>query len=170
MDEATAAPPASVPPANVPGAGVSSPKVLRLDELPMAESRTAAYAILRDAGPVLRNARGAYLIVSSEAAEFALKHPGLFSSERAFDPVGSPLPLVPIAFDPPGHGRYRRILQPFFSPRGTASWLPKVHALAGQLIDEFAGRGHVASYDLGFPDGLACPVTGVQVIHRVAGC
>ena len=107
----------------------------------MAESRTAAYAMLRDAGPVVRSPRGWYMIVSSEAAEFALKHPGLFSSKRAFDMAGSPLAMVPIAFDPPEHTRYRRVLQPFFSPRGIASWLPMVHALAGELIDGFAGSG-----------------------------
>ena len=101
----------------------------------MAESRTAAYAMLRDAGPVIRTPRGWYMLVSSEAAEFALKHPGLFSSKRAFDMAGSPLAMVPIAFDPPEHTRYRRVLQPFFSPRGTASWLPMVRALAGELID-----------------------------------
>jgi len=113
-----------------------------LGELPMAESRTAAYAILREAGPVARAPRRrAYMITSSEAAEFALKHPGLFSSRRAFDAAGSPLPMVPIAFDPPEHTRYRRVLQPFFSPRGTASWRPMVRGLAAELIDGFAGRG-----------------------------
>jgi cytochrome P450 len=107
----------------------------------MADSRTTAYAILRDAGPVIRSRRGSYLIASSEAAEFALKHPDLFSSKRAFDLAGSPLAMVPIAFDPPEHTRYRRVLQPFFSPRGTASWLPMVRALAGELIDGFAAGG-----------------------------
>jgi cytochrome P450 len=107
----------------------------------MAESRTAAYAMLRDAGPVVRSPRGWYMLVSSEAAEFALKHPGLFSSKRAFDMAGSPLAMVPIAFDPPEHTRYRRVLQRFFSPRGIASWVPMVHALAGELIDGFAASG-----------------------------
>jgi cytochrome P450 len=107
----------------------------------MADSRTAAYTILRDAGPVTAGRFGGYWIMSSEAAEFVLKHPDLFSSRRAFDEVGSPLPLVPIAFDPPEHTRYRRILQPFFSPRGIASWEPAVQALAGELIDGLADRG-----------------------------
>jgi cytochrome P450 len=114
---------------------------IRLTALPMAESRTAAYTLVRDAGPVVRGPRGGYMVVSAETAEFVLKHPELFSSKRAFDPVGSPLPMVPIAFDPPEHARYRRALQPFFSPRGTASWRPMVRRLAGELIDSFAGRG-----------------------------
>jgi len=107
----------------------------------MADGRTTAYGMLRAAGPVIRSPRGAYMIVSSEGAEFALKHPGLFSSKRAFDMAGSPLAMVPIAFDPPEHTRYRRVLQPFFSPRGIASWLPMVRTLAGELIDGFAASG-----------------------------
>ncbi len=39
---------------------------IRLDRLPMAEDRTAAYSFLRDAGPVLRTAFGSYLITSAE--------------------------------------------------------------------------------------------------------
>ena len=78
---------------------------------------------------------------SAAAAEFALKRPDLFSSKRAFDAVGSPLPLVPVAADPPEHARYRRILQPFFSPRGIARWRPEVRALARELISRITGRG-----------------------------
>jgi cytochrome P450 len=123
----------------------AAPRLGRLalfGELPMADSRTEAYALIRDAGPVIRvPPRGAFMITSSETVEFVLKHPELFSSKRAFDGAGSPLPMVPIAFDPPEHTRYRRVLQPVFSPRGTASWLPMVRGLAGELIDGFAGRG-----------------------------
>jgi cytochrome P450 len=116
-------------------------KVLRFEELPVAESRTAAYKIVRDAGPVARDDHGAYVITTSEAAEFVLRQPGLFSSKRAFDGVGSPVPMVPIGTDPPEHTRYRRVLQPMFSPRSTAPWQPKIRALAGELIDNVIGKG-----------------------------
>jgi cytochrome P450 len=107
----------------------------------MAENRTAAYQIIRARGPVARTAGGSYALTSGEYAEYALKHPDLFSSRRAFDVVGSPLPLVPIAFDPPEHARYRKLLQPFFSPRGTAAWRPRVRALIGELIGTFLDHG-----------------------------
>jgi cytochrome P450 len=122
-------------------AAAPSSGAVRLAQLPMAESRTVAYSAVRDRGPVVRGPRGGYMVVTAQTTEFVLKHPELFSSKRAFDVVGSPLPLVPIAFDPPEHGRYRRVLQPFFSPRGTAAWLPMVRGLAGELIDAFAARG-----------------------------
>ncbi|HTT53741.1 MAG TPA: cytochrome P450 [Streptosporangiaceae bacterium] len=142
---------------------------LRLDQLPMADDRTAAYGFLRDAGPVLRTAFGSYLITSGAAAEFALRSPALFSSRRAFDLVGSPLPLVPIAFDPPEHTRYRRILQPFFSPRGVAGWLPEVRALARELIGQVAPRGHcdlVADLAVPLPAQVFLTLFGLPVEDR----
>jgi len=114
---------------------------IRFTRLPMAENRTEAYRIVRAAGPLTQSPRG-YVLSSSEYVEYALKHPELFSSKRAFDMVGSPLPMVPIAFDPPEHTRYRRILQPFVGPRETAGWQPKVRSLVGTLIDSFVERGN----------------------------
>jgi len=115
--------------------------VLRFTRLPMAENRTEAYRIVREAGPIIKSPRG-YVLSSSNYVEYALKHPELFSSKRAFDLVGSPLPMVPIAFDPPEHTRYRRLLRPFFGPRKTAGWQPRVRSLVGTLIDSFVERGH----------------------------
>jgi cytochrome P450 len=138
-------------------------------DLPMAEDRTVAYAMLREAGPVFRNPFGAYVVVSREAAEFALKRPDVFSSEHAFAHLGSPLPLVPLAFDPPEHTRYRRILQPFFSPRGAASWRPMVRGLAGELIDDFAARGHcdlVADLAVPLPAQVFLTLFGLPLADR----
>jgi cytochrome P450 len=125
---------------------------LRFTRLPMSESRTPAYQMVRNAGPVIRTPRG-FVLTSNEYVEFALKHPELFSSQKAFDLVGSPLPMVPVAFDAPAHTRYRRILQPFFSPREVAAWQPMVRALVGTLIDAFAESGRC---DL--VTGLAIPL------------
>lgn len=115
--------------------------VLRLEELPVADSRTAAYRIMRDAGPVVKDAHGAYVITDAAAVSYVLRHPELFSSKRAFDSLGSPFPIVPVASDPPEHTRYRQILRPFFSVRGTARWLPMVRSLTSQLIDSFIATG-----------------------------
>jgi cytochrome P450 len=54
--------------------------------------------------------------------------------------VGSPLPLVPAAFDPPEHTRFRKILQPFFSPHALAAILPSIQAQAIDIIDSISGR------------------------------
>lgn len=59
---------------------------------------------------------GWYALTRREDVLAALRNPNVFSSKKAFEVVGSPLPLVPAAFDPPEHTRFRRILHPFFGP------------------------------------------------------
>ena len=56
--------------------------------------------------------------------------------------LGSPLPLVPIAFDPPEHTRFRKILQPFFSPHTLGAMLPSLQQQAVDIIDAAAANGH----------------------------
>ncbi len=107
----------------------------------MSSDRAAAYQLFLAAGPVVRDAHGAYVITEAAAAGHVLRHPELFSSAKAFETLGSPFPIVPVAADPPEHTRYRKILAPFFGVRGTARWLPEVRTLAAQLIDGFISRG-----------------------------
>ncbi|GLY80970.1 cytochrome P450 [Actinoallomurus iriomotensis] len=114
--------------------------LLRMDRLPMADDRGEGYAILRAAGPVVHADTG-YLVTTRELAEHVFKNPGTFSSQQAFDTLGSPVPLVPIAFDPPAHTRYRRLLQPFFTPRAAATLEQAVRDDAVALIDTVAERG-----------------------------
>lgn len=142
---------------------------LCFDELPMAADRTAAYRIIRDAGPVARDDHGAYVIIAQDAAEYVLKNPGLFSSKRAFDGVGSPVPMLPIAYDPPEHTRYRRVLQPFFSPRSVAPQLESLRRLAGELIDGFAGRGEcdvTSDFAIPFPAEVFLTLFGLPLEDR----
>lgn len=115
--------------------------IVHLEELPVAENRTEAFRLIRSLGPVTRDAHGAYVITESEGVSYALHHPDLFSSKRALDSLGSPFPIVPEASDPPEHTRYRQLLRPFFSVRGISRWVPMVHALTTQLIDNFIERG-----------------------------
>src|SRR5262249_15889011 len=109
---------------------------------PMADSRGLGYQLMLEAGPVVRDAHGAFVITDAAAVTFALRHPELFSSKRAFDSLGSPIPIVPVAPAPPQHTRYPKLLHPFFSARGLARWLPIVRELATELIDDIAARGH----------------------------
>ena len=52
---------------------------------------------------------GWYALTRREDVLAALRNPSVFSSKKAFEVVGSPLPLVPAAFDPPEHTRFRVI-------------------------------------------------------------
>ncbi len=74
---------------------------LRLEELPMADDRGLGYAVLRDAGPVVRLEGGGFMVTTREGADYVFKNPEIFSSKEAFDTLGSPVPLLPIALCKP---------------------------------------------------------------------
>ena len=44
--------------------------------------------------------------------------------------------LNPLEFDPPEHGRYRKILNPFFTPQAVAQFMPFVRECVDWFIDQ----------------------------------
>ncbi len=113
---------------------------LEYNLLPMAADRGVGWKTLRDAGPVVFM-NGHYYITRREDVLAALRNPKVFSS-TVLQPPGSPLPVVPLAFDPPQHTRYRKILQPFFSPHALSKSRPVLERHAAEMIAALARRGH----------------------------
>lgn len=114
---------------------------LEYANLPMADDRGVGWKVLRDAGPVVFM-NGFYYITRREDVLAALRNPKVFSSRLALQPPGYPLPVVPLAFDPPEHTRYRKILQPYFSPHALSRSRPVLERHAAEMIGAFAGRGN----------------------------
>jgi len=110
------------------------------DALPMGDSRDQAWRATQVA-PLIAIADG-YAVTTRRGAEAVLKHPDPFSSAKAFDMLQSPVPLVPIAYDPLTQTRYRHILQPFFSPRVIKPMEAELRRQVSALIDPIARRGH----------------------------
>ena len=84
----------------------------RLDywSLPLAEDRGVGWKTLRDAGPVVFM-NGHYYLTRREDVLAALRNPKVFSS-TILQPPTNPLPVIPLAFDPPQHTRYRKFCSP----------------------------------------------------------
>ena len=61
--------------------------------------------------------------------------------------------MIPIGFDPPEHSKWRRLMDPFFSPREMAKLEDSVIQQANQLIDKFIGRG-----ECDYADEFAVPL------------
>jgi cytochrome P450 len=112
---------------------------LEFSKLPMAADRGVGWKTLRDAGPVVFM-NGHYYLTRREDVLAALRNPKVFSSRLALQPPGSPIPVVPLAFDPPEHTRYRKILTPFFSPHGLSKSRPVLERHAADMIAAFADR------------------------------
>jgi hypothetical protein len=92
---------------------------------------------LRDAGPVVFM-NGAYYLTRDVLA--ALCQPNLFSAQLALQPPGSPVPVLPSASDPPEHTRYRKILQPHFSPAALSKSRPVMERHAAEMVAALAHR------------------------------
>jgi cytochrome P450 len=143
------------------------PQVL-YEDLPMAADRGAGWAKLRSLGPVLQG-DGWYYLTNREDVLAALRNPEVFSSTRAFDEMVSQVPLVPLAFDPPEHTRYRRILHPFFGPQVLGTVLPSLQAQAAEIIGEIAARDQcevMADLATPYPSQVFLTLFGLPLEHR----
>jgi cytochrome P450 len=141
---------------------------VNINDLPFATDRTRAWRELREAGEAVTSGEE-IILTSASAVEFAAKKPEVFSSARAFDRLGSPVPLVPIAIDPPDHTRFRRMLDPFFSPKKMAEREPELRRQAGELIDAIVAKGEcdvVADLATPFPSQVFLTLFGLPMSDR----
>ncbi|MGX7681447.1 cytochrome P450 [Jatrophihabitans sp. DSM 45814] len=114
-------------------------------------------------------------ITSAAGVDFAMHEPNLFSSGPEAGYIGSETGLIPLQIDPPDHARYRRMLDPLFSPRRMAALEQSVVELANTCIDSFIDRGRCNfSDEFGnpFPIGiflglLGLPLSGMPEFIRM---
>jgi len=110
-----------------------------------ADAPHDAYRRLQTECPVARapGFSGEHTVYVSryEDVMWALKHPEVFSSGAEAIAIGQQERLIPLQVDPPEHAKYRRLLDPEFSPKKMAELEPDARALTNQIIDEFASRG-----------------------------
>lgn len=136
--------------------------------LPFAADRGAGWAALRDVGPVVLM-NDWYHLTRREDVLAALRNPELFSSAKAAQMLGSPIPLVPLSIDPPEHTRFRKILQPFFSPHTLSELLPSLQPQAVDIIDAVAARGEcdaVADIAVPYPSQVFLTLFGLPLADR----
>jgi cytochrome P450 len=143
-------------------------ETVNINELPFAEDRSRAWRELRETGEAVTSGEEVVLTTAS-AVEFAAKKPEVFSSARAFDRLGSPVPLIPIAIDPPEHTRFRRMLDPFFSPKKMAEREQVFRQQAGELIDAIVAKGEcevMADLATPFPTQVFLTLFGLPIADR----
>jgi cytochrome P450 len=141
---------------------------LEFTALPMTLDRGAGWKMLRDAGPVVFM-NGAYYVTSREDVLAALCSPNLFSAQLALQPPGSPVPVLPSAFDPPEHTRYRKILQPYFSPDALAKSRPVMERYAADIISGLTPHGEcdaMADVARFYPFGVFMELYGLPAEDR----
>src|SRR6516164_6637495 len=152
------------------GATMTCPALPALETLPFAHDRDAAWNMLLAPGKVAVSDAGVYFLSAADVVEQAAKNPGLFSSQGAFDIVGSPFPMVPIAFDPPEHTRFRRVLDKFFGPRRMAERAPELRQQVGDLIHQIVASGSssevMSALAVPFPSQVFLTLFGLPLDDR----
>jgi cytochrome P450 len=77
--------------------------------------------------------------------------------------------MVPIAFDPPEHTRFRRILHPYFSMQTLGAMLPSLQQQAIDVIDAIAANGGcevVSELAIPYPSQVFLTLFGLPLEHR----
>ena len=110
------------------------------------------WAELQHQGPVVFSCPGIAVTTSPTAVHESLHDPSVFSSNPAAMYFGSDTGAIPLQVDPPDHARYRKLLDPLFTPKKMAAREQQVADLVNGLIDGFIERG---SCD--FSDEFAVP-------------
>jgi cytochrome P450 len=100
----------------------------------------AARYWMRMSGEVGQRTEHSVWLTGADAVEYAFKHPEIFSSRPAAAFYGSDTGLIPLQIDPPDHRRYRRILDPLFSPKRMGALRDQITDLANWCIDAFDER------------------------------
>ncbi len=109
--------------------------------------------------------RGVLLSRKAEIDE-ALRHPEIFSSNMDAVDLRNKRPMIPLQIDPPEHKKYRKLLDPLFSPHKMAPMDDEVSALVNQLIDGFVDRGEVdfaKEFSIPFPSQVFLTLLGLPL-------
>lgn len=95
------------------------------------------YKMMRDMAPVAaleRNLSDATIVSRHEDVGTVLRTPDVFSSNSDAVSIGQIRPLIPLQIDPPNHSKFRKLLDPLFSPKQVAKLEPATRALARDLV------------------------------------
>ncbi|HEY3696474.1 cytochrome P450 [Phenylobacterium sp.] len=102
--------------------------------------------------------RGSWIVTHYDDIRDVYQNDELYSSAGVVNfqaLIGETFQLIPIAIDPPEHGKYRILLNPWFSPRSVDKLEANIRGSIARLIDSFADKGEC---DLAYDYGRIYPV------------
>jgi cytochrome P450 len=127
---------------------------------------------LRESCPHFYNkyAGGGYWVFTRhEAVNDIYKTPEIFSSESITPWEPNPIyRFVPTQVDAPDHIKYRRILNPWFSPKAMEAAAPMIRELCKKYLEPIFPRGeceYIEDFALLFPTAAFLNVIGVPVSY-----
>jgi cytochrome P450 len=132
-----------------------------------AEEPQATYADRLARCPMARTPSGQVVVLRMEDLMEINRHPAIAGAGGEVAPrgtMGAERPLIPLDLDGAEHKKYRRLLDPLFSPKRVAKLEPIVRQRVNELIDTFIAAGRAEMYSTlcdPLPSGIFVDIMGV---------
>jgi cytochrome P450 len=131
----------------------------------MAANPQPVYKLMREC-PVMPIEGVGVLLSGKAVIDEALRHPEIYSSNMDAVDLKNIRPMIPLQIDPPEQKKYRKLLDPLFSPRKMAAMEENVAVLVNDLIDQFIARGEVdfaKEFSIPFPSQVFLTLLGLPL-------
>ena len=113
---------------------------MQVDTLLNLASPQPMYRDMIEQGGMASPTDGMVMVFTRELNDFVLRNHELFSS-RIDMPLGNVRPLIPLNIDPPKHSKYRKLMDPLFSPKRMDEQEADITRRVNEFIDAFVDRG-----------------------------
>ena len=130
----------------------------------MARDPQAAYAQMRASAPAMRVDNAGIIVTTRAAMTEVFRHPEIYSSQLTAGRLGNVRPLIPIELDPPDQRKFRKILDPLFTPKALERLADPVEQLVNELIDGFANEVEIdfaKQFSVPFPSQVFLTMFGL---------
>jgi cytochrome P450 len=96
-----------------------------------------AFVQMRAVAPAMRIEGSGVVVTTRAAMTEVFRHPEIYSSQMPAGHFGNARPLIPIEVDPPDQRKFRKILDPLFTPKQLEHLAGPIETLVNDLIDGF---------------------------------
>src|SRR5436305_10689672 len=107
----------------------------------------AAFVELAGTGCPAR-ADGTLIVAGREELAELMRHPAVHATDGVHYNLGAERPLIPLDLDGEKHRKYRRLLDPLFTPKRVAGLEPAIRVRAGALLQGLADAAAEGPVDL----------------------
>ncbi|WP_083208648.1 cytochrome P450 [Mycobacterium malmoense] len=126
----------------------------------------AAFAQMRSVAPAMRIEGSGVVVTTRAAMTEVFRHPEIYSSQMPAGHFGNARPLIPIEVDPPDQRKFRKILDPLFTPKQLEHLAGPIEVLANDLIDSFIDEPEIdfaQRFSVPFPSQVFLTMFGLPM-------
>lgn len=125
-----------------------------------------AFAQMRAVAPAMRIEGSGVVVTTRAAMTEVFRHPEIYSSQMPAGHFGNARPLIPIEVDPPDQRKFRKVLDPLFTPKHLEYLAGPIETLVNDLIDGFIDEPEIdfaQCFSVPFPSQVFLTMFGLPM-------